>query len=105
MWQSFDHPTDTLLSGQKLKVGQKLTAYISPPNTRKGIFYESLVAEGFAMFTATNPPQMYFIYPQSPTAVNFSFTLFHTNSLLYYSEGSTSVPLQSIFLYFMIPST
>ncbi|GLJ35952.1 hypothetical protein SUGI_0721360 [Cryptomeria japonica] len=36
MWQSFDHPTDTLLLGQKLKVRQKLTAYISPTNTSKG---------------------------------------------------------------------
>ncbi|XP_059064604.1 EP1-like glycoprotein 3 [Cryptomeria japonica] len=106
MWQSFDHPTDTLLLGQKLKVRQKLTAYISPTNTSKGFFHRSLILEGFALFNATIPPQMYFIYPWPATAVNFSFVRFDNNLLLYYSEGSpanpvafsVSIPRDSLYL-------
>ncbi|XP_057825232.2 G-type lectin S-receptor-like serine/threonine-protein kinase SD2-5 [Cryptomeria japonica] len=39
IWQSFDHPTDTALFGQKLKVGQKLTANTSPTNTSQVSLY------------------------------------------------------------------
>ncbi|GLJ35721.1 hypothetical protein SUGI_0717520 [Cryptomeria japonica] len=56
IWQSFDHPTDTALFGQKLKVGQKLTANTSPTNTSQGIFYCSLSVDGFGVFTDTAPP-------------------------------------------------
>ncbi|KAH9290312.1 hypothetical protein KI387_034429, partial [Taxus chinensis] len=33
LWQSFDYPTDKLLLGQKMKVGQKFFANNSPTNT------------------------------------------------------------------------
>ncbi|XP_057842114.2 G-type lectin S-receptor-like serine/threonine-protein kinase SD2-5 [Cryptomeria japonica] len=91
MWQSFDHPTDTLLSGQKMMVGQNLTAYISLTNTSTGMFYGSLNRDGFALFTATTPPQMYF--RSTATDLNFSFIRFDNRSLLYYLEGSPSNPI------------
>ncbi|KAF2305344.1 hypothetical protein GH714_004119 [Hevea brasiliensis] len=36
VWQSFDHPTDTLLPGQKLVPGKKLVASVSETNVSEG---------------------------------------------------------------------
>ncbi|GLJ35950.1 hypothetical protein SUGI_0721340 [Cryptomeria japonica] len=57
LWQSFDQPTDILLSGQKLKVGQQLTANVSPTNTSKGKFYGSLDRDGFALLISFASPK------------------------------------------------
>ncbi|XXG67524.1 hypothetical protein AAC387_Pa06g0852 [Persea americana] len=46
VWQSFDHPTDTLLLGQKLMAGQRLTASVSNSNWTQGLFYPTVTAEG-----------------------------------------------------------
>ncbi|GLJ35707.1 hypothetical protein SUGI_0717330 [Cryptomeria japonica] len=76
MWQSFDYPTDTLLFGQKLKVGQNLIANISPTNTSQGNFGCSLSVDSFLMYTAKVPPQIYYRYPKSPPPVKLSYLQF-----------------------------
>ncbi|GLJ35697.1 hypothetical protein SUGI_0717230 [Cryptomeria japonica] len=95
IWQSFDYPTDTLLRGQKLKVGQKLTANISPKNTSQGRFYLTLLHDGFAMFTASAPAKIYFRSPKPRTGVELSYAQFDNQSINIYSEegGSPSVNL------------
>ncbi|KAL7185292.1 hypothetical protein ACSBR2_027259 [Camellia fascicularis] len=65
VWQSFDYPTDSLLPGQKLVLGQKLTASTSASNWSQGLFslaihpnpdpYYSLLA-----YVESNPPLVYF---------------------------------------------
>ncbi|KAI9198618.1 hypothetical protein LWI28_019179 [Acer negundo] len=45
IWQSFDHPTDTLLPGQKLMAGQKLVARASANEWNEGRFYLSVTSE------------------------------------------------------------
>ncbi|GLJ35953.1 hypothetical protein SUGI_0721370 [Cryptomeria japonica] len=67
MWQSFDHPTDTLLSGQKVKVTEVYCIYFSNQHKHR--------------------------YPWTATDVKFSFIGFDNRSLLYYSEGSPSNPI------------
>ncbi|GLJ35728.1 hypothetical protein SUGI_0717610 [Cryptomeria japonica] len=62
MWQSFDHPTDTVLLGQKLTVGQKVIANISPKNSNQGRFYCSLLHDSCAMFTASALAKIDFRY-------------------------------------------
>ncbi|GLJ35710.1 hypothetical protein SUGI_0717360 [Cryptomeria japonica] len=76
MWQSFDYPTDTLLLGQKLKVGQNLIANISPTNTSQDNFGCSLSVDSFLMYTAKVPPQIYYRYPKSPPPVKLSYLQF-----------------------------
>ncbi|CAL5342840.1 unnamed protein product [Camellia sinensis] len=65
VWQSFDYPTDSLLPGQKLVLGQKLIASTSASNWSQGLFslaihrnsgpYYSLLA-----YVESNPPLVYF---------------------------------------------
>ncbi|GLJ35760.1 hypothetical protein SUGI_0718150 [Cryptomeria japonica] len=93
LWQSFDYPTDVLLQGQKFKVRQKLTANISPTNSSQGILYATLLSNGFAVFTAPAPPQMYFSYPSLPTTLNVEYMQFDNESVGYYPEGYPSNPL------------
>ncbi|XP_057985323.1 EP1-like glycoprotein 2 [Hevea brasiliensis] len=59
VWQSFDHPTDTLLPGQKLVRGQKLVSSVSNGNISEGNFYFSVTSKGVFGFYQTNVPQMY----------------------------------------------
>ncbi|KAG6515077.1 hypothetical protein ZIOFF_025457 [Zingiber officinale] len=50
LWQSFDHPTDTLVSGQNLPVGSPLTASVSSTNFTEGD-YAFVVTPGDALMT------------------------------------------------------
>ncbi|GLJ17787.1 hypothetical protein SUGI_0310700 [Cryptomeria japonica] len=86
IWQSFDYTTDTILPGQKFKVGQKITANISPKNTREGRFYGTLLHDGFAMFTASEPAKMYYRDPLEPLGVELSYSQFDNQSLNFYSR-------------------
>ncbi|CAK9168342.1 unnamed protein product [Ilex paraguariensis] len=63
VWQSFDHPTDTLLNGQRLNEGQRLTVSASKSNWTRGLYYATLTsASGFATYTKVDqgPPLMYY---------------------------------------------
>ncbi|CAL5406788.1 unnamed protein product [Camellia sinensis] len=62
VWQSFDHPTDSLLVGQTLFRGRKLTSSKSASNLTPGLFslkvhdYYNLVVA----YVESNPPLPYF---------------------------------------------
>ncbi|KAG6778905.1 hypothetical protein POTOM_015268 [Populus tomentosa] len=63
VWNSFDHPSDVLLLGNKLVVGQKLVASVSKTNRSEGVFSLSVIPQGlFASYQAT-APQTYFKFP------------------------------------------
>ncbi|KAL6976164.1 hypothetical protein U1Q18_024954 [Sarracenia purpurea var. burkii] len=72
VWQSFDHPTDTLLAGQRLYEDQKLVSSSSPANTSPGLYHAALsMAAGFATFTEVTEgePQMYYqLFPEPSSA-------------------------------------
>ncbi|KAL9355303.1 hypothetical protein Peur_053273 [Populus x canadensis] len=60
VWNSFDHPSDVLLLGNKLVAGQKLVASVSKTNRSEGVFSLSVIPQGlFASYQAT-APQTYF---------------------------------------------
>ncbi|KAF5949199.1 hypothetical protein HYC85_015156 [Camellia sinensis] len=61
VWQSFDHPTDSLLVGQTLFRGQKLTSGKSASNLTPGLF-SFKVQDYYEMVVAyvSNPPLPYF---------------------------------------------
>ncbi|XP_055805113.1 G-type lectin S-receptor-like serine/threonine-protein kinase SD2-5 [Solanum dulcamara] len=60
VWQSFDHPTDALLPGQKLRAGQRLVARVSSSNWTEGKYYISVTNQGLFAFYISDKPQMYF---------------------------------------------
>ncbi|GLJ35774.1 hypothetical protein SUGI_0718390 [Cryptomeria japonica] len=99
-----------LLRGQKFKVGQKLTANISPTNTSQGVVYATLLVNGFALYTAPAPPQMYFRYPSPPTTYNVAYIQFDNASVGFYPEGfpfnpvPQSLPIPHNSLYLQIQS-
>jgi hypothetical protein len=74
IWQSFDHPTNTLVLGQKLVAGQNLTS--------QGGLYNSLslTSEGLFAYINSNPPQCY-LSSSNPNNVSFSYVQFHNQSL------------------------
>ncbi|KAL5841378.1 hypothetical protein ACOSQ3_011981 [Xanthoceras sorbifolium] len=65
IWQSFDHPTDTLLPGQKLMAGQKLVARASAADLNEGRFSLSVTSEGLFAFYRSITPRMYLNYTVS----------------------------------------
>ncbi|XP_059064569.1 G-type lectin S-receptor-like serine/threonine-protein kinase SD2-5 [Cryptomeria japonica] len=102
MWQSFDHPTDTVLSGQKFKVGQNLIANTSPTNTSQGIFHCSLSIRSFVMLIGLETPQIYYRYPDPPSSVELSYIQFDNESFYMPPLGKISMP--NGCLYFKIDS-
>ncbi|PHU12549.1 hypothetical protein BC332_19479, partial [Capsicum chinense] len=67
IWQSFNHPTDSLLPGQNLDSGRKLVASISASNQSQGLFALTVLNGFWATYTDTDPPQYYYAsrYPVS----------------------------------------
>ncbi|KAK7858669.1 ep1-like glycoprotein 4, partial [Quercus suber] len=67
VWQSFDHPTDPLLPGQRMVSGQKLIATESASNLTEGLLSLAYKNEGLVAYVDSNPPQIYY---QSLSIVN-----------------------------------
>ncbi|KAH0744072.1 hypothetical protein KY290_032065 [Solanum tuberosum] len=60
IWQSFNHPTDTLLPGQSLVSGRKLTASVSANNSSQGLFSLTVYRGRWSTYMDTDPPQYYY---------------------------------------------
>ncbi|GLT31704.1 hypothetical protein SLA2020_064220 [Shorea laevis] len=52
VWQSFDHPTDSLVLGQRLVSGQKLVASMSDRNWSEGLYSFSIDSDGYFVASA-----------------------------------------------------
>lgn len=67
VWQSFDHPTDALLTGQSLYMGQKLVASYFSTFWGNGPFYATLTsAANFSAFVNTSDGQSLIYYQLKP---------------------------------------
>lgn len=60
VWQSFEHPTDTLVLGQTLSQQERITADASTTNSNPGLFYLSLVDSVLNAFAGYDTPIIYF---------------------------------------------
>ncbi|KAL3715449.1 hypothetical protein ACJRO7_007221 [Eucalyptus globulus] len=95
-WQSFDHPTDTLLLGQKLRVGQKLTpSNIATNVNEQGLYSLSLTTEGLFAKVETDPPQVYYAshinFSDTSSSSNYvEFTQGHLELFLNYTRNGSS---------------
>ncbi|KAM0852939.1 hypothetical protein ACQ4PT_051411 [Festuca glaucescens] len=58
VWESFEHPTDTLLIGQSLRQGQRLTSVST--NWTQGQFYLTVLDHGLYSFINGDPPEFYY---------------------------------------------
>ncbi|KAI4971524.1 hypothetical protein ZWY2020_002438 [Hordeum vulgare] len=90
IWRSFDHPSDTLVTGQVLQVGQKLMASTSMENRASGIFYLTVLPDGMYAFAGTDTPLAYY---QSPTGGTVM-----TNKLAYVALKDGSLEVFTCFL-------
>ncbi|KAG5597369.1 hypothetical protein H5410_038601 [Solanum commersonii] len=88
IWQSFDHPTDSLLPGQNLVSGQKLIASVSATNRSQGLFSLTVLYSRWTAYTDTDPHQYYYTsyYGDSPY---YSFDG-QTFTALHYPTNSTT---------------
>ncbi|KAH0653841.1 hypothetical protein KY289_031519 [Solanum tuberosum] len=88
IWQSFDHPTDSLLPGQNLVSGQKLIASVSATNRSQGLFSLTVLYSRWTAYMDTDPPQYYYTsyYGDSPY---YSFDG-QTFTALHYPTNSTT---------------
>ena len=59
LWQSFDHPTDTMLPSQTMSLGSKLVARLSEMNYSKGRFQFHLQMTGGLVFQTSAYPRDY----------------------------------------------
>ncbi|CAN6285430.1 unnamed protein product [Urochloa humidicola] len=60
VWQSFDHPTDTLLVGQSLHQGSRLVANTSAANWSPSRLYLAVADDNLSAYVAATPPQRYY---------------------------------------------
>ncbi|KAM7497805.1 hypothetical protein LguiA_022219 [Lonicera macranthoides] len=95
VWQSFDHPTDALVPGQKLVVGKRLTASVSATNSaqpEQGWFSLFPTNEGLFASIESNPPQVYAQYLVSGTKANAgpSYVMFLNGSLAFFINSVES---------------
>ncbi|KAF8006161.1 hypothetical protein BT93_K0466 [Corymbia citriodora subsp. variegata] len=96
VWQSFDHPTDSLVLGQKLRKGQRLLASASKINwTFDGTISFSINGNALSAQMETNPPRIYFkceltetLYLRDPYACQASIP--HGSDS--YARNSTFIP-------------
>ncbi|KAJ0111779.1 hypothetical protein Patl1_03221 [Pistacia atlantica] len=88
VWQSFDYPTDSLVPGQKLMLGRKLTASVSLTNWTKGLFSLSLTNEGLFSFVGSNPRQVYVQNSLSFNVTETSYVRFMNGSLSLFLNSS-----------------
>ncbi|KAJ9554554.1 hypothetical protein OSB04_018599 [Centaurea solstitialis] len=82
VWQSFDHPKDCLLPGQKLFRGEKLISSVSSTNWTKGQYSLEITNEGLFAYVESNPPQVYYNYkvPRNDTTKGIAYVRFLNGS-------------------------
>ncbi|OMP05228.1 hypothetical protein CCACVL1_01994 [Corchorus capsularis] len=61
LWQSFDHPTDSLLPGQRLVYGLKLRSSLSESNSSQGLYSYTIDENGHLVaYMEPDPSQVYY---------------------------------------------
>lgn len=99
IWQSFDHPTDTLLVGQKLVAGKRLTSSPNSTETKGGagggLYSLCVTNKGLFASMESIPPQVYyqFIYNGTNESKGPCYVMYENYTLGFYSPSSnTSKP-------------
>uniref|UniRef100_J3LWL4 non-specific serine/threonine protein kinase n=1 Tax=Oryza brachyantha TaxID=4533 RepID=J3LWL4_ORYBR len=79
VWESFQHPTDALVTGQSLLQGMRLRANTSATNFTESKLYMTVLPDGLYGYVESTPPQLYYKLQLStnksgkdPTRVTFT---------------------------------
>ncbi|KAF8411078.1 hypothetical protein HHK36_003617 [Tetracentron sinense] len=108
VWQSFDHPADSLCIGQSLHEGQKLIASAPGANWSHGSYYATFTSSaGFAAFIEAGQPLMYFqlVPNQSPrNSGKTNYTIFERGYGLVVKSGNLQAQAGSLVIYFPLDS-
>ncbi|KAK6785250.1 hypothetical protein RDI58_018705 [Solanum bulbocastanum] len=107
VWQSFDHPTDSLVPGQRLVSGMKLTASVSTTNwTERGLFSLSATDDGFVALLESNPPHTYFDATVGGlnTSRGSNYVVYLNGSLALLSNSSNSSNSQTLVSFSLATS-
>ncbi|XP_042011534.1 G-type lectin S-receptor-like serine/threonine-protein kinase LECRK3 [Salvia splendens] len=97
IWQSFDHPTNTLLPGQRLQPGKELFSSASETDYGRGIFRLKMQTDGnlvqYPINTPDTAPNPYYATATNGAGSNVSLNL-DNDGRLYLFNGS--LPLRNI---------
>ena len=88
IWQSHEHPTDTLFREQKLLVGKSLTS-------KEGLFSLNITSEGIFAYINSDPPQLYYSYNLSGFDLNITGIEFRKGGIVLLYSKARSLELES----------
>lgn len=96
VWQSFDHPTDTLLVGQTLRQGARLTANTSAANWSPSRLYLAVAADSLGAYVDAKPaPQRYYhLGFTTSTAAGAAAAAYANGSLTVLAAGEPLATIQ-----------
>ncbi|KAH6769137.1 hypothetical protein C2S51_014473 [Perilla frutescens var. frutescens] len=98
IWQSFDHPTNTLLPGQRLPPGKELFSSASETDYSRGMFRLKMQLDGnlvqYPVNTPDAPPYAYYASRTNIEGKNVSLNLDNDGRLYVLNNGN--VTLQNI---------
>ncbi|GJX06302.1 G-type lectin S-receptor-like serine/threonine-protein kinase LECRK3 [Tanacetum coccineum] len=101
IWQTFDHPTDTLLAGQRLVSGQMLLSSVSEIDQSIGVFKLSMQSDGnlvqypyVGTHDAASYSSSYWEYGTNGTGPNVTLNL-DSDGFLYLLQNSTN-PIRNL---------
>lgn len=93
IWQTYDHPTDTLLPGQRLLTGQRLVSRASRTDLANGVFRLKMQTDGnlvqYPIDTPDNDSYAYYSSGTGGRGGNFSLYL-ENDGRLYLYNGTVS---------------
>ncbi|KAJ0976594.1 hypothetical protein J5N97_012068 [Dioscorea zingiberensis] len=94
LWQTFDHPTDTIMGGQTLQTDKKIVSSVSDTNHSSGKFHLRMQGDNnLVMYLRGDVDRSEDAYWASNTASNlvtFSMSLDKDAGVLYLSNGTQS---------------
>ncbi|XP_028761084.1 G-type lectin S-receptor-like serine/threonine-protein kinase LECRK2 [Neltuma alba] len=94
LWQSFDHPTDTILPGQVLNSGGEIVSQYSQNNFSRGNFLFRLQEDGDLVLWTTHYPTIAINFPYWESKVHgdgFSLVFNQTGSIFVQSSNQSIV--------------
>uniref|UniRef100_A0A7N2KL77 Receptor-like serine/threonine-protein kinase n=1 Tax=Quercus lobata TaxID=97700 RepID=A0A7N2KL77_QUELO len=94
LWQSFDHPTDTMLPSQTMNLGSKLVARLSEMNYSKGRFQFQLQMTGSLVLQTRAYPRDYSYadyWPEEPIGSGFKVVFNQSGSITFTAMNGSIV--------------
>ncbi|KAF1886242.1 hypothetical protein Lal_00045472 [Lupinus albus] len=91
LWQSFDHPTDTLLPGQAFVEGMRLKSF---PNRNNLFHYLGYISGDLVLYAGFDPPQQYWSLSevaQKNDSGKFHLASLVSNSWNFYDKSGTLI--------------